>query len=327
MGALGSPPERFLPWRTIEGLQALLLVFFADDFFGALPFDAEGRIGQHIVEGFARVAVVGEGVAGFDLADVLPFDEHVGFADGVAFVVELLADHDDARAEFFEVFARDREHAAGAGGGVVDGADNGGFGENVVVLNEEEVGHEADDVARGEVVAGGFVGLLGEFADELFKDGAHVGVGDAVGVEIDGGEFFGDEVEEVGFLEAVDLGGEFEAVEDVGDVGREGVQVAEEIGGDVVGVARDGLQVHGRGVVEGVAGGAAEEVLGGGIGVRVFLRFGEHGGFSGGEDAIHAAEDGEGQDDAAVFVGFVFASEKVGDGPEEGGEIHGEVTW
>ena len=290
-------------------------------------FDAEGRIRQHVVKRLARMAVVGEGIAGFDFADVLPFDEHVSFADGVAFVVELLADHDNTRAELFQVVARDREHATGASRGVVNGADDGGFGENFVVFNKEEVGHEADDVSRGEMFAGGFVRELGEFADELFEDGAHVGVGDAVGVEVDGGELFGDEVEEFGFLEAVDLPREFEAVEDVGDVGREGVEVAEEIGGDVVGVARDGLQVHGRGVVKTSLRGAAEEMLGGGIGVGLLLRFGEHGGFGGGEDAIHAAEDGEGQDDAAVFVGFVFASEEVGDGPEEGGEIHGEFTW
>jgi hypothetical protein len=124
-----------------------------------------------------------------------------------------------------EVFAGDGEHAAGSGGRVVDGADDAGGGENVVVLDEEEVDHEADDFAGGEVFAGGFVGDFGEFADELFEDEAHLGVGDAVGVEVNLGEAFGDEVEEVGFGEAVELGVEFEAFEDVADFGGEGLEV------------------------------------------------------------------------------------------------------
>ena len=72
------------------------------------------------------------------------------------------------------------EHAAGAGRGVVDGADHrSAGGEDVVVLNEQQVDHQLDRVARGEVLAGGFVGGLGEAADQLLEGQAHVVVGDA----------------------------------------------------------------------------------------------------------------------------------------------------
>jgi hypothetical protein len=38
------------------------------------------------------------------------------------------------------------------------------------------------------VIAGGFVGLLGELADQIFEQVAHLGVGHGVGVQIDFGE-------------------------------------------------------------------------------------------------------------------------------------------
>ena len=54
---------------------------------------------------------------------------------------------------------------------------------SVVVLDEQQVDHEADDVARGEVLAGGLVGDFGELADQLLEDQAHVVVADLVGVQ------------------------------------------------------------------------------------------------------------------------------------------------
>jgi hypothetical protein len=39
--------------------------------------------------------------------------------------------------------------------------------------------------------------------------------------------------------------------------------------------------------------------------------------FGGFEDAVQAAEDGHGEDDSAVFVGFIGATQEVGDVPDE----------
>jgi len=53
-----------------------------------LPFHAEGRIGEHVVEGpFLAVrgaveAILGEGVAEDDGVGILALDEHVRLADG-----------------------------------------------------------------------------------------------------------------------------------------------------------------------------------------------------------------------------------------------------
>ena len=51
--------------------------------FDLFPFHAEGRVGQHVVELTAAVAVVAERIAGDDVGHVLALDEHVGLADGV----------------------------------------------------------------------------------------------------------------------------------------------------------------------------------------------------------------------------------------------------
>jgi hypothetical protein len=67
-----------------------------------------------------------------------------------------------------------RQHAAGAGGGVVHGAHHAGLGQGLVVLDEQQVDHQADHLARGEVLAGGLVGELGELADQLLEHGAHL---------------------------------------------------------------------------------------------------------------------------------------------------------
>ena len=56
-----------------------------------------------------------------------------------------------------EVLAADAEHAAGARGRIVERAHHAGLREGVVVLDEDEVDHEADDLTRGEVLPGGLV--------------------------------------------------------------------------------------------------------------------------------------------------------------------------
>ena len=57
-----------------------------------------------------------------------------------------------------------------------------------VVLDEEEIDHEPDDLARREVLAGGLVRELGELADELLVEVAHLDVADRVGMKIDLGD-------------------------------------------------------------------------------------------------------------------------------------------
>ena len=145
---------------------------------GCLPVDAVGRVGEAVVEGASGEQVVGEGVAELDVSGVLALGDHVALADGVGLVVDLLPVQVEAGVGVagLEVLVGDREHAAGAGGGVVDGADDALLGERVAVFGEHQVDGEADGVARGEVLTGGLVGGFGELADEFLEEVAHLGV-------------------------------------------------------------------------------------------------------------------------------------------------------
>ena len=168
------------------------------------PVHAERRVGDAVVEALAPVPVLGERVAVDDVAGVLALDEHVGQADRVGLGVELLAveAHDGLAVEAVDLVLGLGEHAAGAAGAVEDGADGAGLAQHLLVAVEQEVDHQLDDLARGEVLAGGLVGRLGEAADQLLEDGAHVGVRDAGGMQVDVADARDDLVEQVGVLRA-----------------------------------------------------------------------------------------------------------------------------
>jgi|GraSoi2013_115cm_1033766.scaffolds.fasta_scaffold212443_2 hypothetical protein len=77
-----------------------------------------------------------------------------------------------------------------------------------------------------------------------------------------------------------------------------------------------------RGVVEAVLSLAEEEWLG----IDACFVSGDvlsqHGFLGLFEDAIHSAQDGEGQNDFAVFGLLVVAAQQIGDGPYKGGKTH-----
>ena len=43
-----------------------------------------------------------------------------------------------------------------------------------VVRGDQQVDHQLDDLARGEVLTGGLVGVLGELPDQVLEDVAHL---------------------------------------------------------------------------------------------------------------------------------------------------------
>lgn len=72
--------------------------------------------------------VVRQRVAGDDVDHVLALDEHVGLANRVALVVQLLPEHGQPglRVEAAEMLFRDRQHPAGASRGIIDRAHDAG---------------------------------------------------------------------------------------------------------------------------------------------------------------------------------------------------------
>ena len=205
--------------------------------------------------------------------------------------------------------------------GIVERADNAGLGQGVVVLDEEQIDHQPNDFTRREMLSGGFIGKLGELADEFLEHRAHLGIADDVGVEVDVGELLGDEVEQPGFGQPVNLRVKVEALENVAHGGRERLHIRAEVFADVVLVAHQLLQVQRRRVVEELARLAQQERLGIQLGLLALGQFGEHGGFGRFKHAIEPAQNGERQDDLAVFGLLVVAAQEIGDGPDEGGKI------
>ena len=186
-----------------------------------------------------------------DVVGVLALDEHVGLADGPGFVVPVLAE--ELRlglgVQVADVFLGHREHAAGAAGRVVDGLDHMAAAQ-VLLRREQQVDHQLDHLARGEVLPGLLVRLLRADPDEFLEDVAHLDVVHAVGREIDRGERLDDLVEQVLLGHPRDLLVEGEPLHDGADVGREAVDVAVEVGRELVGVVEQLRQVELRQVVE-----------------------------------------------------------------------------
>ena len=143
-----------------------------------------------------------------------------------------------------QVVLRFGQHAAGAAGRVEQLAHRAGRGEQLVVVDEQDVHHQPDDLARREVVARGLVGQLVEAADEVLEDEPHLLVRHRVRVQVHVAELGDDEVEDVRLAHPLDLVLELEELEDVAHVLREALDVADEVLLDVVGVALQLLEVE-----------------------------------------------------------------------------------
>src|SRR4051812_42755910 len=74
----------------------------------------------------------------------------------------------------------DREHTSRARRRIVDRADDAGLREHVVVLDEDQVDHEADDFTRSEVLTGRLVREFRELADQLLEGETHSEIVDLV---------------------------------------------------------------------------------------------------------------------------------------------------
>jgi hypothetical protein len=204
-------------------VEAELLALVDDELLDALPLDPERRVGEHVVERAAAMAVVIERVALDDVRRVLALEHHVRATDGVGLLVQLLPEDLEPRlrVELPEVVLGHGEHPAGPAGGVEERLDDPRFPEHLVVLDEEQVDHEPDHLARGEVLSGRLVRELRELPDELLVQVAHLHVRDDVRMQVDLRELRDDEVEQVRAFEPGDLGIEAELVDHVAGARRE----------------------------------------------------------------------------------------------------------
>ena len=318
------------PGKT-EGVGLLVDVFLL-----LLPFHAKGGIGQHVVEGppvavgVTVKAVGGEGVAEDDIVGVLALDQHVGLAHRPSFVVPVLAVKVRAgvAVEVTDVLLGHREHAAGAAGGVVDGLDHIALGQ-IPLRGQQQVDHQLDHLAGGEVLPGLFVGLFRADPDQLLEHITHLHLIDPLGRKVYPRKSLDHLEEDVLLRHVGDLLTELELLHDGADVGGEAVDVAIQIWCEVVGVvqqrvdlfARQG-ELHARQVVEAVAGDLLQacllDTLGPGLQRLEFFKDGLPGRL---QQALEAAQHRQREDDLAVLVALVGAAQQVADGPDKTGQL------
>ena len=218
---------------------------------------------------------------------------------------------------FAKVLVGPGEHAARPAGGVVDGLHHVAAPE-VRLRREEQADHQPDDLAGREVLSRLLVRLLGADPDQLLEDVAHLDVVDAVWRQVHSGEPLDDLEQQVLLVHACDLLAEGATLHDLAHVGGEVADVGAEVLCQVVRVVEQPLEVEPGRVVERPARRLLKEALAHvlvpagipGVGVKHrLLRLLQH--------AVEAPQDGQGEDDLAVLVSLVRASQQVADAPDE----------
>jgi hypothetical protein len=140
---------------------------------------------------------------------------------------------------------------------------------------------------------------------------------DDVRLQVDVRELLGDEVEQVGLGQAVDLRRKVEVLEYVAHLGRERLDVAAQVLGDVRLVSHQLLQVEGGRVVEVLARLLEKERSGIEASLGPQREFMQNRLLGRLQHAVEAAEHGERENDLAVVGLLVVAAEQVRDGPDE----------
>ncbi len=117
---------------------------------------------------------------------------------------------------------------------------------------------------------GCFIGKLGKFADEFLEHRAHLVVADNFGMQVNVGEFLGDQIQQAGLGELVNLGVELETFKNIAHGGRERLEIRAQVFADVILVAHELFQVERRGVVKQNTRFLEQEWFGIDLGLRAF---------------------------------------------------------
>ena len=170
------------------------------------------------------------------------------------------------------------------------------------------------------MLAGGLIRKFGELADQLLENQPHLDVVDLAGVHVDAREPLRDQIEQLVLVKPLDRPAELEVLKDGTHIRREALDVAVEVGADIVLVAHELAHVERRDVVEVETGLALDEGLEGDLGRLLGGELLEGGLFGWGEHAVQAAQDREREDHATVLALLEVTPQEVGDGPDQGGK-------
>ncbi len=219
----------------------------------AAPSSAEGRVLDDEPHLAVREAISLERVLIADIVGILSLDQHFRQADGVGLRVDLLAKkaHVGRGVQALDVALGGGQHAAGTARLVQNRHDLGIIEQILAALCEQEVHHEFDDVTARVMVT--CLRVLGEPADEVLEDIAHMHVVDGLRVKIEFREGLDHGEQAVVLVHLVDLVAELEALvrhDDLLDIGGEAIDVVLEIGRQVRCIIQQLGQSEPAGVVE-----------------------------------------------------------------------------
>src|SRR6266508_5682046 len=157
--------------RSEAALETQCVALLLDEALLLLPFHAQGRIGQHVIELLIRKTVFRERVAENDVIGVLAFDDHVGLADSPGVVIPVLAIEQRIRfaVELADIIFRNGEHSASAAGRIVNRFHHVTMRE-IFFRREKQIHHQLDHLARSEVFASLLIRLLCADSDQLLED-------------------------------------------------------------------------------------------------------------------------------------------------------------
>ena len=201
--------------------KALLVMLPLDKVGLGLPLHAKGRIGQHVIELFARKTIVGKAVAIGDMLDVLSLDHHIRPAYGIGLGVVVLTENLQASIgiQFPDIILGNGQHAAGPPGRVVECFDNALGCEHIAVGHENKIDHQTDHFAGGEMIARLFVRCLVEAPDKLFENVSHLKVRDFLRVQVNVAKPGYQQIETVCFIKLTDVFLEAEVLDNLPGAG------------------------------------------------------------------------------------------------------------
>ena len=223
-----------------------------------------------------------------------------------------------------DVLLRDGEHAARAAAGVTDAEHHPLGAQTLLVAGQQQVDHEMDHVAGGEVLAGVLLQRLVELPDELLEDGAHGEVVDRVRVQVHLriAEPLHHLEQQTRLVELGDGVVEVELLQHLAHVGAEPGDVVAQVLRHVGGVGQQlGEVVAGR-VVEGESGGGLKQPLGVLDLVLVPGLDLHHLQLAGGQHAVEPAQHGQRQNHVLVLPALEgVANQQIRHTPDEADDL------
>lgn len=147
----------------------------------------------------------------------------------------------------------DSQHAARSAARIVNRKDSALFADALFIAGQKKAGHQADNIAGGEMFARIFVQRFVKLPNQLLEDRAHEGVIYPIGVKVDIFEALQDLEEQPGFVQLGDGVVEVEFLQYLAHVGAEAADVIAQVGGHVGRVTQKFFKIVAGGVKESVA--------------------------------------------------------------------------